>query len=901
MDRKMLADSAAAAPAAPVTPTPAGVSPMPAATTQGQRQAGFAMQAFGVAPAIKKSQSDPVLGMKDGGSLRTGQGGHVPGTGTGDKIAAKYEPGEFVVSNDMLDSAPGLREQLHNLRTEVLADKGMTPEQADAKAMSGGTLRALEGGPEDTLARRFAKVQTGKGLLSAGEAAAQSASQPGVGIDAAQDARIATNARMAANARAADLAAETAGRGPGVRTGPAFAPPPPVQTAPAQPTVGTTATADPAGKPAGKWSAVKGAGSNVVSGTYGAGKSLLGTVAKAAGPATAIMQVPESYNTPTENYEARFGADASPGLRGALNAVKAFSGMYVGGGNDFTDTMAARGAGYVSDLIANTVDGATGAANWVGSKLGINPDIPSIGDKMRVNERAEVAKSAQATPNQIANIPGQDATMPGQDPGRSAADPKLVQGADGRQYLPEAVSDGDRLRSDAMIKQAFSRDTKVGGDFSMNDGINTLRTDPNAMATANKAWAMRGAGAQASYDSKGGLVLSNSTGPEKMRYTDREGNPTSQYENTAQYDNGQKQLAAASASLRNPDGTKWSANDTATMAANLRDGVDQYRGTSRAPAAAPDTSVQMSPQRARLEALGAKGMSRTQAATLQALRSSDQQLEASNNQNASAIKREQMQNDTLRDNNAATNRTALRGHELDYDAKLAPIKQAKANQELLRNLAQHPEMRGGDPALMASALTSAGRGDLAKTYSEQAAASVALAKGGDELTKNKWDDMQAQFKGQYLNPDKNGNPEANAALENRAFSRLKLTNPNGFKGNNVQRSQAIRDAIADEELMKTFGDPQDGGFASMVPEFLSSNKLDDRTNNIPSGEYLRGAKIGSKVGALRGAFSPGGLEGGDRFLELPGGRQNLNLGKLSADALARLQQHIDESNAQKRK
>ena len=36
--------------------------------------------------------------------------------------------------------------------------------------------------------------------------------------------------------------------------------------------------------------------------------------------------------------------------------------------------------------------------------------------------------------------------------------------------------------------------------------------------------------------------------------------------------------------LRNPDGSTWSAADNARMAANLRDGADPYAGTSRAPA-----------------------------------------------------------------------------------------------------------------------------------------------------------------------------------------------------------------------------------------------------------------------------------------------------------------------------
>ena len=82
---------------------------------------------------------------KDGGGIDAGQGGVVPGQGKGDKVPAKYEPGEFVVSNDMLDAMPSLRDELHDLRTHVLAQKGMTPEEADAKAIRYGDVRASNG------------------------------------------------------------------------------------------------------------------------------------------------------------------------------------------------------------------------------------------------------------------------------------------------------------------------------------------------------------------------------------------------------------------------------------------------------------------------------------------------------------------------------------------------------------------------------------------------------------------------------------------------------------------------------------------------------------------------------------------------------------------------------------
>lgn len=44
--------------------------------------------------------------------------------------------------------------------------------------------------------------------------------------------------------------------------------------------------------------------------------------------------------------------------------------------------------------------------------------------------------------------------------------------------------------------------------------------------------------------------------------------------------------------LTNPDGSRWSANDNAIMAANIRDGVNPYRGTSRGIAEAAQNDLQ---------------------------------------------------------------------------------------------------------------------------------------------------------------------------------------------------------------------------------------------------------------------------------------------------------------------
>lgn len=109
------------------------------------------------APAPPPPPPNPNATPDNPAGIRFQDGGVVPGTGRGDKIPAKYEPGEFVVSNDMIDDNPGLREQLSGLRAETLAARGKTVEEADAKALTGGrrpSLRADDGfGPIDRMAR----------------------------------------------------------------------------------------------------------------------------------------------------------------------------------------------------------------------------------------------------------------------------------------------------------------------------------------------------------------------------------------------------------------------------------------------------------------------------------------------------------------------------------------------------------------------------------------------------------------------------------------------------------------------------------------------------------------------------------------------------------------------------
>ena len=574
-------------------------------------------------------------GLRNGGDLSTGHGGHVPGKGKGDKIPAKYEPGEFVVSNDMLDAAPELRGQLSSLRGQVLAQKGMTPEQADAKALSGTGLRA-QGGFSD----EWAKPQPWNSGTPGGPSSP--IGKPNSFGDAASNAQTKVPPKGTSPNWAKPGQAWNSGQPGG----------------PSSPVGGGTDRSS--WNKAQPWNSGTpgGASSNISGKTFpnqSSGAAERNPHVKSGGFSEQGKEFKASGATKPATMTGTEPPKGPGTVRTAAKAALPTVLAGIGGGyiadkmrnignpdnqpavppkpktaDDLRiDAMVAQipGGGYTPDSDAGPAepynffrDNETGrnVGNTMNA-LSMIPVVGGAGAALRASTVAGTTRAAQAIPLAAAAVGGaaksvRDGRTPGGNygnegrnnrapsdelagPPESAKAPANVQGADGRTYLPETVSNADLQQSEKLVEQAFSRNTKTGGEFNMNDGINTLRSSPGDMALANKAWAMRGAGVQASYDSKGGLVLSGSTAPEKMQYTSRDGKPTSRYEDTEQFDNGQRQLASARASLRNPDGSTWSADDNAVMAANLRDGVDPYRGTSRGQqtASAPASNVYGSP------------------------------------------------------------------------------------------------------------------------------------------------------------------------------------------------------------------------------------------------------------------------------------------------------------------
>lgn len=457
-------------------------------------------------------------------------GGTVPGKGTGDKIPALYEPGEFVVSNAMLDAEPGLREQLHDLRGNVLAAQGKSVEQADAQAVKGGnTLRAATGGPTDWMSRNLqGQRMTPNPTPMQSMADSLRTPQPAAPVAAPAAPKYTpppvdpTTGRYANEIQARPNAVVEGRANSTVRTGT-------TQGIGGNP--GASGLAGP--KPTSLWGKTKGALNAVVNGaksvatgsildadvgaaaarTLRGGASALGSFANGLGriaaPVTLGATANTMFDTPTEEYAKRL--DTTTG-----GLAKDVGLRVMGGITDFNDMMT---FGHASKL-----------ANWVDGKGYVDNETAG-----RSLTPAAPANTAQPTPAQPAPLALRgDATGPADHPNAPMADATSYLATGGRNgKLPEDLS---RLREGSIYKtigpngNPIYSGRNVSGDAPMVDGKgNTLRMGGNV-----------------------------STVP------------------------GMDPALIAS-TLRNPDGSKWSAQDNAIMAANLRDGVDPYRGTSRAP------------------------------------------------------------------------------------------------------------------------------------------------------------------------------------------------------------------------------------------------------------------------------------------------------------------------------
>lgn len=498
-----------------------------------------------------------------------GASGFVPGTGSGDKVEAKYEPGEFVVSRDMLALDPKLGAHLSSLREMALARQGMTPEQADAKAMMGGKLHAAQGfGPDDyrpnftmpqDVPEYRAPLQLGgptpgtalqvnqrPNFTTPGEGGvtgngrpsyappndrftpppqtADASPRPSVSAEAAHGERVNPTPRPAPASNY--VSPGVGGRDPFAPQAPATARPAPAPTQPIQGLVQPTAAQRALGSGA-QWRDALNPGETgrLVQGNPGAIGKLAGKAASAVGAIAKPLAIPlTAYQLGSAVNDGRTGdaawAAGDLAASGALftpaapaaGAYLGARGLYEGSkmaGNAITNNL----SGDTLDTIGGTINQAVkGAGNLFGKQWGVNDDA-LLADKAQA---AASAQKALPTPAPTTN--------PTQPPAKQAGSAVPVPVP-----APEA---------DATGKVQVTRQPNGTLEFSGKD----ITGDPQYTGTTGFK--------------TGGFGVSSLGGPIAPS-------------------------AASQAALTNPDGSRWTAQDNAIMAANLRDGIDAYRGTSR--------------------------------------------------------------------------------------------------------------------------------------------------------------------------------------------------------------------------------------------------------------------------------------------------------------------------------
>lgn len=549
---------------------------------------------------VDKAQA---AGLRNGGDLETGHGGDVPGEGKGDKIKALYEPGEFVVSNAMLKAQPGLRDQLHSLRGNVLASQGKSVEQADAEAVSGKTLRANDGltKPPGRAVAPYVNHVFGDNAakMASSNTSLVAPSQPGYK----------PNFTMGSNAPlhdAIDMPSRT------VPDGPKY----------------TKPSVDPT---TGRYTheSISGRSSGVQSGVGGQPSVQAGQ----AGPSVQVG----SPTTQPQGTGAGAGSGSRPGVFGSLRQGVSNFGAGLGQQTNTGKLTYLAGSALkpVAALANSTLGKAAGVAGVVNNfndyKLN-DPDVDSsasgtirslsAGDFSGAGR--SLSKGALEAGMDLGSFAANtaDVFVPGQGP--STAYNKMLRDKFGDQLTDQSGNNTSEAtvnstptspkytaRPDSVTPWGNEGNRKLsninapGGNIrGTEDFTKVLNTQPANLPaglrdgmvykTKDAQGRVTYSGRNVSGDVSNKMLNGDGTSAGKMRGnldvvapgsigltqngfagTPVAANPEAR---AAQQAAGQAKI---NASLRNPDGTNWSANDNAVMAANLRDGIDPYIGTSR--------------------------------------------------------------------------------------------------------------------------------------------------------------------------------------------------------------------------------------------------------------------------------------------------------------------------------
>ncbi len=254
----------------------------------------------------------------------------------------------------------------------------------------------------------------------------------------------------------------------------------------------------------------------------------------------------------------------------------------------------------------------------------------------------------------------------------------------------------------------------------------------------------------------------------------------------------------------------------------------------------------------------------------------------------------EMNNATQRENNAATTRTALRGHELDYEGRMAPVRLAQQQREIAQKFLG---TGGGDPAAAHAQMVAAGYGDTpaAKALAEGVTTQLSQRASSDKIDDERVKATRSLFDGQghkfidqgamsSLDPEARG--KAVKAAEDQAHNWAMTTVP-GFANASKEKQRTLAPKIAAMyELFLKTQDPDHTGNLGGLRTLFNKPGNAQPTNQQRPTEFFKGGDVGSRYGLVSGALTAG-YENGDVDFT-PAGGNSLRIKNPSAEALAML-------------
>ena len=224
---------------------------------------------------------------------------------------------------------------------------------------------------------------------------------------------------------------------------------------------------------------------------------------------------------------------------------------------------------------------------------------------------------------------------------------------------------------------------------------------------------------------------------------------------------GANKQAAIDAGLRGPAGTKMTPQDVAIMAANQRDGVDLYRGTSQDPALRGGGTG------------GAMDVDRLMALASQPVGTPGRAA-------AKLALQQQMSND-------GSLRVAKMQQDTTLQSKKWEMEVAQAQRDAVARASQ---MAGNDPAKTAEILSNAGYVDAAKHFSDMANQAQTREKGAQDLGTTARENAKKEFR-VY---DSKDSSKVDEAASQQAFDAVRQIFPGIDSADEATRNKFMSDA-----------------------------------------------------------------------------------------------------------